>query len=325
VSRRAINAAISPEYSLSVIHDVDLKNILCQVYANYRNLHLRRPLSLFRGLQATTTLDMSKKMTKQKFSQRKLRQIGNMFDLELINAADPEELLGALLKYRGSESEFSKDQSRAFLAFVLKNFNFTKSQIFQDLFVLFMTYEKKAGFFFEFGATNGITLSNSWLLEKSYGWDGILAEPARCWHTELRANRTCKIDTNCVWSKSGEQLEFNEASSQELSTINFFSGSDGHSSGRQNGNKYMVETITLNDLLEKHNAPREIDYLSIDTEGSELTILSNFDFNKYNINLITVEHNFTDARNKIYDLLSTNGYKRLFAKFSKFDDWYIKV
>jgi FkbM family methyltransferase len=270
-------------------------------------------------------LDMSKKMTKQKFSQRKLRQIGNMFDLELINAADPEDLLGALLKYRGSEAEFSKDQNRAFLAFVLKNLNFSKSQIFQDLFALFMTHEKKGGFFVEFGATDGVTLSNSWLLEKSYGWDGILAEPARCWHTELRANRTCKIETNCVWSKSGEQLEFNETSSQELSTINVFSGSDGHSSDRQNGNKYLVETITLTELLEKHNAPREIDYLSIDTEGSELTILSNFDFKKYNINLITVEHNFTDARNKIYDLLSTNGYKRFFAKFSKFDDWYIKV
>lgn len=268
---------------------------------------------------------MSKKMAKQKFSQRKLRQIGHMFDLALINAADPGELLDELLKYRRSEAEFSKDKNQAFLAFILKNLNFSKSQIFQDLFVLFMTHEKKGGFFVEFGATNGVTLSNSWLLEKSYGWDGILAEPARCWHTELQVNRTCKIDTNCVWSKSGEQLEFNETCTQELSTINVFSGCDGHSSVRQNGNKYLVETITLNELLEKHSAPREIDYLSIDTEGSELTILSNFDFKKYNINLITVEHNFTDARDKIHDLLSINGYKRLFEKFSKFDDWYIKV
>ena len=264
-------------------------------------------------------------MTKQKFSQRKLRQIGNMFDLELVNAADPEDLLGVLLKYRGSEAESSKDKGQAFLAYVLKNFNFSKAQIFQDLFALFVANEKKGGYFVEFGATNGITLSNTWLLEKSYGWNGILAEPARCWHAELRANRTCKIETNCVWSKSSEQLEFNEASSQELSTLDVFSESDGHSLDRKNGNRYLVETITLNELLEKHSAPREIDYLSIDTEGSELTILSNFDFKKYNIRLITVEHNFTDARNKIYDLLSNNGYKRFFAKFSRFDDWYIKI
>jgi FkbM family methyltransferase len=264
-------------------------------------------------------------MTKQKFSRRKLWQFGNMFGLDLIDAADPAELFCALLKYRGSEAELAKDKEQAFLAYVLKNFNFANAQIFQDLFVLFMTNEKRGGYFVEFGATNGVTLSNSYLLEKSFGWDGILAEPARCWHAELRTNRNCKVEMNCVWDKSGEQLEFNEVSSQELSTINVFSGSDGRTKERQNGNVYLVETISLNELLEKHGAPHEIDYLSVDTEGSELTILSNFDFSKYKINIITVEHNFTKEREKIHDLLMVNGYKRVFEKFSNWDDWYIKV
>lgn len=263
-------------------------------------------------------------MTKQRFSQRKLRQLGNMFDLELINAAEPAELFCALLKYRGSEAELSKDKGQAFLAYVLKNFNRSNAQIFQDLFVLFMTNEKREGYFVEFGATNGITLSNSYLLEKSFAWDGILAEPARCWQTELSANRDCKIETNCVWSKGGEQLEFKEVAFQELSTINAFSGSDGHSLDRQKGEVYLVETISLNELLEKHGAPHDIDYLSVDTEGSELTILSNFDFSKYDIRIITVEHNFTEIREKIHDILRLNGYKRVFEKFSKWDDWYIK-
>jgi FkbM family methyltransferase len=264
-------------------------------------------------------------MTKQKFSQRKLRQLGKMFDLKLINAAEPAELFTALLQYRGEEAMRFKDRGQAFLAYVLKNFDLSKAQIFQDLFVLFMTNEKKAGYFVEFGATNGVTLSNTYLLEKSFGWDGILAEPARCWHAELSENRKCKIETNCVWSKSGEQLEFNEVSSRELSTINAYSGSDGHSLDRQTGEVYLVETISLNALLEKHGAPREIDYLSVDTEGSELTILRNFDFSKYNIRMITVEHNFTDIREKIHDLLRRNGYERVFEKFSNWDDWYVKT
>ena len=263
-------------------------------------------------------------MKKQKFLRRKLWQFGNAFDLDLINAADPAELFCALLKYRGNEAELTKDKEQAFLAYVLKNFNSAKAQIFQDLFVLFMTNEKRGGYFVEFGATNGVTLSNSYLLEKSFGWNGILAEPARCWHAELRANRNCKIETNCVWGKSSERLEFNEVSAQELSTINVFSESDGRSLERKNGNVYLVETISLNELLEKHNAPYEIDYLSVDTEGSELTILSNFDFSKYKIHIITVEHNFTKEREKIHDLLRVNGYKRVLEKFSNWDDWYVK-
>jgi len=264
-------------------------------------------------------------MTKQKFSQRKLRQLGKMFDLKLINAAEPAELFTALLKYHGEEVGSFEDRGEAFLAYVLKNFYRSKAQIFQDLFVLFMTNEKMGGYFVEFGATNGISLSNSYLLEKSFGWDGILAEPARCWHAELTENRKCKIETKCVWDKSDEQIEFNEVSSKELSTVNAYSGSDDHFLNRQTGEVYLVETISLNALLEKHGAPREIDYLSIDTEGSELTILSNFDFSKYNIRIITVEHNFTAIREKIHDLLCRNGYERVFEKFSNWDDWYVKA
>ena len=49
----------------------------------------------------------------------------------------------------------------------------------------------------------------------------------------------------------------------------------------ENGAKYKVETISLNDMLELHNAPLIIDYLSIDTEGSEYEILSCLDFELY--------------------------------------------
>jgi len=75
--------------------------------------------------------------------------------------------------------------------------------------------------------------------------------------------------------------------------------------------------------LKKYNAPKEIDYLSVDTEGSELDILSAFDFNEYRFNCITIEHNFTENREKLKLLLEQNGYKRIFEHLSKWDDWYI--
>ena len=49
-----------------------------------------------------------------------------------------------------------------------------------------------------------------------------------------------------------------------------------HSFERQKGIKYKVNTISLEDLLEKYKAPTIIDYMSIDTEGSEYEILKKF-------------------------------------------------
>jgi hypothetical protein len=84
-----------------------------------------------------------------------------------------------------------------------------------------------------------------------------------------------------------------------------------------------VRTISLNDLLQKHNAPAEIDYLSIDTEGSEFEILNAFDFSKHRVKVITCEHNYTEMREKIFKLLTENGYSRIYVEFSGFDDWYV--
>jgi FkbM family methyltransferase len=208
---------------------------------------------------------------------------------------------------------------------LLKALRNSKSQLGQDLFVLSELDFKRGGFFVEFGATNGVDLSNTCLLEREFGWSGILAEPAKRWHGELRKNRTSCIETDCVWSVSDSVLSFNEVDTGELSTIASYSSSDVHSEARTHGKTYAVKTISLEDLLDKHDAPKQIDYLSIDTEGSEFEILSNFDFTRYEFRVITCEHNSTPARESICSLLTQNGYVRKLTKFSKFDDWYVKV
>lgn len=94
---------------------------------------------------------------------------------------------------------------------VLENMYHSKAQIMQDIFVLEKLNWKQKGFFVEFGATNGIDLSNTYLLEKQYLWDGILAEPARNWHTNLISNRNVFISDKCVWKIDGEMIKFNES------------------------------------------------------------------------------------------------------------------
>lgn len=199
----------------------------------------------------------------------------------------------------------------------------SKAQLRQDLFVLAHLGFKTDGFFVEFGATNGIELSNTYLLEKEFNWTGILAEPARCWHELLRKNRNASIETRCVWRDSNSSLLFNEVQFAEYSTVSTYTGTDLHVELRRNGREYPVETISLLDLLDKYNAPEIIDYLSIDTEGSEFEILEAFDFSKYKFRVITCEHNYTPMRQKIFELLSARGYSRVLQDISYFDDWYV--
>ena len=135
--------------------------------------------------------------------------------------------------------------------------------------------------------------------------------------------RKVNINTDCLWSETGKELIFNEVDDGELSTIDEFSSSDQHKNRRLNGRQYKVNTISLKDLLIKYDAPKLIDYLSIDTEGSEFEILKNFDFDNFKFRVITCEHNYNDNREKIYKLLTDNGYIRKFVNISKFEDWYV--
>jgi FkbM family methyltransferase len=206
----------------------------------------------------------------------------------------------------------------------------SKSQLKQDIFVLSELDFKRGGFFVEFGATNGIDISNTYLMEKQFGWTGILAEPSKYWHSDLYKNRNCIIEDKCVYTSTGQTVVFNQVNNlgahygPELSTIDKFSHVDNHATIRLHGQKYEVETITLKDLLKKNNAPKQIDYLSIDTEGSEFDILSTFDFSMYDIKIITVEHNYTPMRETLFNLLTYNGYIRKYEEISQWDDWYVK-
>jgi hypothetical protein len=155
-----------------------------------------------------------------------------------------------LLKLRESNNDF--------LAFCAERYRKSRAQLFQDLFALWATNEKRGGFFVEFGATNGLDISNTYLLESEYAWRGILAEPAQRWHQDLCQNRKCAIDNRCVWSKSEERVEFNETKEAEFSTINMLSSHDFHAERRQNGKQYHVTTVSLHDLLGTHNAPTDI-------------------------------------------------------------------
>lgn len=196
------------------------------------------------------------------------------------------------------------------------------SQYNQDLNVLKFYKEKKNGYFIEIGANDGIRFSNTYLLETKYNWKGICVEPVPEKYKLLCKNRANSICyNNPIYNTSNISIDFAICRNGTL-----FSGIDKHINAykeRVEKNKKIIKlnTLSFNDLLEKSNAPEFIEYVSIDTEGSEYEIIKDIDFKKYTFGIIDIEHNNIESTKKnIYNLLTSNGYEIYKQSFP--DDTY---
>ena len=213
----------------------------------------------------------------------------------------------------------------------IRNKEDIKSQLYQDMFASFIIGDKFEKTFFEFGATNGIDLSNSYTLERYLNWRGVLSEPSPQWHDELKKNRPyTNIISECIWSESNKELNFFVSDVGVLSSLENFKESDkismpGNTQARvKNGKNIIVKTISLNDAIEEQFNSKSPSYISIDTEGSEYEILKNFNFKKYKPLVFTIEHNFTELQLKIDKLMYSNDYIRVFKSLTTFDAWYVE-
>lgn len=196
------------------------------------------------------------------------------------------------------------------------------SQLAQDLTVINF-FKKNDGYFIEIGASDGIELSNTYLLEQKYKWKGICVEPIPGRFAMLCKNRPNSLCSNkAVFGESNKTVIFDIANNAELLS-GISDCIDCHMEAvNANKTQIVVQTITLNDLLEQFNAPPFIEYLSLDTEGSELEILKAVNFQKYTFGIIDVEHNFVEPRRtQIRELLTSNGY--VFVNENRWDDHYI--
>ena len=198
--------------------------------------------------------------------------------------------------------------------------NGSYSQLGQDKWVLEQTQNKTNGYFVEAGATDGVSLSNTYLLESKYGWSGI-------YHNALTSNRNCHIDFGLLYNSSGE-TEVLYKCAEESGTKEDFKAETDRLPKRLAGSVEEVTTLTLNNLLDKYNAPKLIDYISLDTEGSEGKILTAIDFNARDVRLWTVEHNSAHRNddekylNSLIQLMSSHGYS---YRVKDWDVWFYKT
>jgi FkbM family methyltransferase len=179
------------------------------------------------------------------------------------------------------------------------------------------------GFFLDFGAFDGLEISNTYYLEKNLGWQGICVEPNFRFFPDLCRNRNSICLNGALWSTSGMQMNFIDA--HGLSGIQGLSGE--LTSGIQLKNSSGIISVTTlhpMEVLRNFSAPTKIHYMSLDTEGAELPIILGIDFNMYEIALITVEHNHDeDRKNSIRDILCNKfNYDVVEVKN---EDWFWKT
>lgn len=248
--------------------------------------------------------------------------------IELSRMGQPDAICQSLMLTLAGLRDFAitnemADNAKDFMELALQQLEQSRGQCFQDIAALYFSGKKQNGFFVEVGTGNGEQLSNTFMLEKSFGWTGILFEPDRRFHESIKTLRMANLDDRPVYSCDDKVMEFLEVSNAgELSTLSEFRRADGRF---RKGSRHEVRTTTLNSAFKLHNAPCDIDYISIDTEGSELEVLQGLDLHHYHVRFLTIEHNFEENKKEaIQAYLAPFGYRTVLEEFSHMDIWLVR-
>jgi len=174
----------------------------------------------------------------------------------------------------------------------------------------------------EVGAWDGIEFSNTYMFEKGLDWKGICIEPSQDAFLALSRNRNCAMFNCAAWNDSGQFLDFRETSIGSLSALEGF-GNDWAKEIRSEFKRSKVEARSLKDLLLEAKAPGWVDYLSVDTEGSELEVLEGFPWETHNVGVATIEHNFTARRKELENFMFDRGFEIANRNISQYEAWFV--
>jgi len=188
------------------------------------------------------------------------------------------------------------------------------AQIGQDVLALelFFYSPAKDMTFLDIGAFDGIGFSNTRSLFEQ-GWSGICVEPVMKNYQKLESLYwgTSVITVRAAATDYDGEIELNVA------TIPWAKdwGSDVSSSSEDamehwpdyNWSKETVPAMTVNTIMEKNNITH-VDFVSIDVEGHEMSVLHGFNLQKYNPLLLVVEYSSTEEQNELIHYMKRQGY-----------------
>ena len=164
--------------------------------------------------------------------------------------------------------------------------------------------ERGHGFFVELGANDGLRQSNTYLLQKRYGWRGLLIEPSPPRYMECVRNRSfgtrpyfrCAACVDPGYEAPFVEMEYSDLMSValglDLSREEALSQAERGRSFLEDSacrHRFGAVACTLTSLLDEVGAPPDFDLLSLDVEGNELCVLRGLDFTRYRPRWILAE------------------------------------
>jgi FkbM family methyltransferase len=191
----------------------------------------------------------------------------------------------------------------------------------------FLGQQQKKLFIINIGACDGVTYDETFEISQEFKWNGLYVEPIPDVYKDLIKNLDNgenKFENSAVAETTGTttMLRINRNAIESQKVHNCFIGMSsiypprnglGKEGDRETvekyGEKIIVNTITLNDLLTKHNITA-FDVLSIDAEGYDYKILKQLDFSRFKPCIIRCEViNLTpEEQTDMLAILRSNGY-----------------
>ena len=188
------------------------------------------------------------------------------------------------------------------------------------------------GYFVELGANDGCFQSNTYYYERFRKWRGVLIEPAPNLFLRCRENRSLENHIVCAACVSFDyedefvKIVYSNSMSVSLNVETDIVDPQAHA---ELGRQFLrpSETIftfgamatPLNSILVDAKAPKLIDFLSLDVEGSELDVLKGVDHDIFRFRYMLIEcRNLprldSYLQSKRYDLVERfNEHDYLFA------------
>lgn len=164
----------------------------------------------------------------------------------------------------------------------------TYSQTGEDLILNVLLKNKKGGFYIDIGANDPKKFNNTFLFYKN-GWSGINIEPNVEKINLFKKNRKRDLNLNFGVGTANSNLNFYIFQEDTLSTFSKEVADDYVGMGHKILEIKKVDVLPLKIIFDKYLNDRNIDFLSVDTEGNDLDVLRSNDWNKYRPNFLIVE------------------------------------